>query len=111
DVRFWSQKTGPASGTDEHALPDAPDGKGSYWDDGPAVLSVDAHLDRVREALERLEAARGSEAGAYRIMVAGRVHTAARTLVESDGPFDLDELKRRLDGIAELCDAFAALKT
>jgi ubiquinone/menaquinone biosynthesis C-methylase UbiE len=110
DVRFWSQKASAPAGSDEHALPDAPDGRGSYWDDGPAVLSVDAHLQRVREALEQLEVARGSEAGAYRIMVCSRVHTAARTLVESSGPFDLDELKRRLGAIAELCHAFASLQ-
>jgi ubiquinone/menaquinone biosynthesis C-methylase UbiE len=110
DVRFWSQKTAAAQGSDEHALPDAPDGKGSFWEDGPSVLSVDPHLQRVRESLERLESARGSEAGAYRIMVCSRVHTAARTLVESGEPFDLEELKRRLDAIAELCDAFATLE-
>ncbi len=109
DVRYWCQKT--AEPAPANPLPEAPDGKGSFWDDGEAVLSVDPILDRISQALERLESARGAEGGAYRIMVCSRVHTAARTLVESEGEFDLDELKRRLEDVAALCDAFAQLKT
>jgi ubiquinone/menaquinone biosynthesis C-methylase UbiE len=109
DVRYWCQKTAEAD--PQNPLPEAPDGKGSFWDDGEAVLSVDPSLDRITEALERLEAARGDAGGAYRIMVSSRVHTAARTLVEGEGELDLDELTRRLDAIAELCDAFARLET
>jgi ubiquinone/menaquinone biosynthesis C-methylase UbiE len=109
DVRFWSQKTGPA-GADAHPLPDAPDGKGSFWTDGPAVTRIDPALAKVRGALEDLERVRGSEAGAYRIMVCGLVHTKVRSLLETDGPFDVPALETRLAEIAQLCDDFAALR-
>ena len=109
DVRFWSQKTS-APTSDAHPLPDAPDGKGSFWTDGPGVTRIDASLGRVRESLERLEAARGSEAGAYRIMVCGLVHSQTRTLHETEGPFDIEVLERRCEEVAELCDAFAGLR-
>jgi ubiquinone/menaquinone biosynthesis C-methylase UbiE len=109
DVRFWAQKTAAPSGTDEHQLPDAPDGKGSHWTDGPAVTAIDPHLAKVREALEQLEAARGSEAGAYRIMTCGLVHSATRTMLETEGPFDVPALSRRLERIARICADFAAV--
>jgi ubiquinone/menaquinone biosynthesis C-methylase UbiE len=109
DVRFWSQKTTQPSGGDDAKLPDAPDGKGSFWEDGPAVLASDPALDRVRTALEQLEQGRGSEAGAYRIMVCGLVHSQVRTLLETPGPFDVAALETRLGEIASLCEAFAAL--
>jgi ubiquinone/menaquinone biosynthesis C-methylase UbiE len=109
DVRLWSQKTVAPSGSDDARLPDAPDGKGSFWTDGPAVTRIDPSLTQVRESLEQLEKARGSEAHAYRIMVCGLVHSQVRTLLETEGPFDVDVLEARLGEIAELCDAFAAL--
>jgi hypothetical protein len=109
DVRFWSQKT-TQPGSDDHPLPDAPDGKGSFWTDGQAVTAIDEHLARVSAAVEKLESARGSEANAYRIMVCGLIHTQTRTLLETEGPFDMDVLIRRCDEVAELCEAFAGLR-
>ena len=109
DLRFWAQKTARPSGSDDARLPDAPDGKGSLWTDGPAVTQIDPSLDRVRGALEQLEQARGSEPGAYRIMVCGLVHSHVRTLLETPGPFDAAALEGRLSEIASLCEAFAAL--
>jgi SAM-dependent methyltransferase len=109
DLRFWSQKTARLSGSDEARLPDAPDGKGSYWTDGPAVSRIDPWLDAVRQSLERLEQARGSEAGAYRIMVCGLVHSQVRALLETEGAFDVGALEGRLKEIAGLCDAFVSL--
>lgn len=102
DVRFWSQKTS-APKSDDNPLPDAPDGKGSFWTDGPAVTQIDAPLARVRAAVEKLEPA-------YRIMVCGLIHTQTRTLLETEGPFDVDVLVRRCEEVAELCEAFAALR-
>jgi len=110
DVRFWCQKTSVPRGSDDARLPDAPDGKGSPWTDGAAVTRIDPALDRVRSALERLESTRGSEAGAYRIMVCGLVHSATRSLHETQDAFDVAALERRLDEISRLCDEFAALK-
>ena len=111
DVRFWSQKTAQPAGTDDAPLPEAPDGKGSFWDDGAAVTQIDADLDRVRAALEQLEKARGSEAHAYRIMVCGLVHAETRAILETEGPFDVERLQRRLADIARLCEEFARLRT
>ena len=109
DVRFWCQKTGRPSGADDARLPDAPDGKGSFWEDGPEVRRTDPELERIRAALQRLEAARGDSLGAYRIMVCGRVHTETRARLEAEGPFDVDLLRSRLGDIAQLCEEFAAL--
>jgi ubiquinone/menaquinone biosynthesis C-methylase UbiE len=110
DVRFFSQKTESASASNDHALPDPPDGKGSPYEDGPEVTRFAEPLAKVREALERLEAARGSEAGAYRIMTAGLVHSYVRTLHETEGAFDTDALDTRLGEIAGLIDEFASFR-
>lgn len=107
DLRYFAQKTSAPRGTDEHALPDAPDGKGSHWTDGPGVTQVDSHLDRVRTALERLETARGSEANAYRIMVCSLVHDSVRSLIETEHPFEMTALTDRMNEIASICDALA----
>lgn len=109
DVRFWSEKTDRPSGSDEAKLPDAPDSKGSFWTDGPAVTQIDPDLQRTRAALERLETARGDAARAFRVMVCGRVHTETRARLEADGPFDVERLRARLQEIAELCEEFATL--
>jgi SAM-dependent methyltransferase len=109
DVRFWCQKTGRPAGTDDARLPDAPDGKGSFWEDGPTVKQIDPELARVTAALERLEAARSDSARAFRVMVCGRVHAETRARLEAEGPFDVDLLRARLNEIAQLCEEFAAL--
>jgi len=109
DVRFWCEKTGRPNGPDTARLPDAPDGKGSFWEDGPAVMGIDPELARIRAALERLETTRGDGARAYRIMVCGRVHTETRARLEAEGPFDVELYHGRLRGIAQLCEEFAAL--
>lgn len=108
DVRFWAQKTAQPSGSDSARLPEAPDGKGSFWDDGPAVTAIDPDLARVREALERLEERRNDGAHAYRIMVCGLVHTETRARLEAEGPFDVEALRVRLEEIARLCEEFPA---
>ena len=109
DVRFWSQKTERPAGSHAARLPDAPGGKGSFWEDGPAVMAIDPDLARIRGALERLETARGNGARAYRIMVCGRVHAETRARLEAEGPFDVDLYRGRLQEIARLCEEFAAL--
>jgi len=109
DVRFWCQKTDRPAGTDDARLPDAPDGNGSFWEDGPAVKRIDPELERLRTVLERLEAARSDSARAFRIMVCGRVHTETRARLEAEGPFDVELLQTKLNEIAQLCEEFAAL--
>jgi SAM-dependent methyltransferase len=109
DVRFWCQKTERPSGSDSARLPDAPDGKGSFWEDGPAVKQIEPELERLTAALERVEAARSDSARAFRIIVCGRVHAETRAGLEADGPFDLELLQRRMNEIAQLCEDFAAL--
>ena len=110
DVRFFSQKTSAPTGASEHDLPDPPDGKGSTYEDGPEVTRYAEPLARVREALDRLESARGTEAGAYRIMTAGLVHTRFRTMLETEGEFDTDALDSSSADIAGLLDEFAAFR-
>lgn len=110
DVRFFSQKTSALTGASEHALPDPPDGKGSPYEDGPEVTRYAEPLARVREALERLESARGTEAGAYKVMTAGLVHSRFRTMLEEQAPFDTDALDSQLADIAGLLDEFAAFR-
>jgi SAM-dependent methyltransferase len=107
DVRFWCQKTERPDGTDAAKLPGS--GSGSFWEDGPTVKRIDPALERVRMALEQLEAARGDATRAYRVMVCGRVHSETRARLEADGPFDLELLLGRLGEIALLCEQFAAL--
>ena len=109
DVRFWCEKTERPSGSDAARLPDAPDGKGSFWQDGPAVTAIDPDLARIRAAVEKLETVRGDGARAYRIMVCGRVHAETRSRLEAEGPFDVDLYRGRLRDIAQLCEEFAAL--
>ena len=109
DVRFWCEKTQRPSGADDARLPDAPDGKGSFWEDGPAVTAIDPDLARIRTALEQLETVRGDGARAFRVMVCGRVHTETRARLEAEGPFDMELHRSRLQEIAQLCEAFAAL--
>ncbi len=110
DVRFWCQKTERPLGSDSASLPDAPDGKGSFWEDGPAVKQVEPELERLTAALDRLEAARSDTARAFRIMVCGRVHAETRARLEAEGPFDVELLQSRMNDIAQLCEEFAALR-
>ncbi len=109
DVRFWSQKISAPSGSDEHALPDPPDGKGSPYDDGPEVTRFAEPLAEVGAALEQLEAARGAEPPAYRIMVAGLVHSFVRTQLESEGPFDTDALAAHLADVRGILEQYSEL--
>lgn len=109
DVRFWCQKTIRPGGPETARLPDAPDGKGSFWEDGAAVAGIAPEFARIRAALEQLETVRGDRARAYRIMVCGRVHAETRGRLEAEGPFDLELYRDRLQGIARLCEEFAAL--
>ena len=109
DVRFWCQKTERPGASDAARLPDAPDGKGSFWRDGAAVTGIDPDLARIRAALEKLETVRGDGARAYRIMVCGRVHTETRARLEAEGAFDVELYRGRLQEIAGLCEEFAAL--
>jgi hypothetical protein len=109
DVRFWCQKTAPAGG-DSAILPDAPDGKGSRWEDGSAPRRVDEDLERIRAAVEGLESARSDSARVLRVMACGRVHAETRARLEADGPFDLELLRSRLQEIAVLCEEFASLR-
>jgi hypothetical protein len=74
-------------------------------------MQIDPDLERIRVALERLEAARGDSARAYRIMVCGRVHSETRARLEAAGSFDLELLRSHLQDIAQLCEEFAALST
>lgn len=109
DVRFWSQKTSAPSGSDEHVLPDPPDAKGSPYDDGPEVTRFAEPLAAVEQALERLEAARGFDPPAYRIMVCGLVHAFVRTQLEQAEPFDTDALAAYLGDVREILEGYAEL--
>ena len=87
-----------AGQTRPRLLPDAPDGKGSFWQDGPAVTAIDPDLARIRGALEKLETVRGDGARAYRIMVCGRVHAETRSRLEAGGAVRRRSLPRAPTG-------------
>jgi ubiquinone/menaquinone biosynthesis C-methylase UbiE len=106
DLRFFCRRTG-SMGSHEHRLPDPPGGKGSPYEDGPAVTQFAPDLARVRAGIEAVEAARGDESGVYRVMACGAVHTKVRSLLETPAKFDAAALHEHLTGFADLLQEFA----
>jgi ubiquinone/menaquinone biosynthesis C-methylase UbiE len=100
DLRFFSTRTS-GSGAGANRLSDPPDGGGSPFTDGGAVTAFAEPLARVRSELERVERRIGSEGGLYRVATCGAVHSAVRSRLETDAPFDADALRERLDDLAD----------
>jgi ubiquinone/menaquinone biosynthesis C-methylase UbiE len=101
DIRHFCQKAAPAA---DHGakLPDPPDGKGSPYEDGPAVTQFAAPLARISEAIAALEASRGHAVAAYELLVCRSVHSKVRELLESDRPFDESALHHHLTALQGL---------
>jgi hypothetical protein len=106
DVRFFSTKTEEPR-VAGHPLPDPPGGKGSPYEDGPAVTAFAEPLARVAAALELVEERLGSEGGLYRVAACGSVHSKVRSLLETDAAFDTAALGEHLADLAAILAEFA----
>ncbi len=107
DVRHFCRLSGQPRG-DRFALPDPPDGKGSPYVDGPEVTQFEAPLAKITDGLRRLEAHRGHDISAYKILICRSVHSRVRGLLEAEGPFDTMALHAHLGGLRALLDQFAS---
>src|SRR5207253_5504281 len=101
DIRLLCRREIPVSG-DRFRLPDPPDGKGSPYDDGPAVMQFAAPLARIAGALDALEQSGRHEMKTYKILVSRSVHSKVRSLLEADHRFDEASLHQHLSGLSTL---------
>jgi SAM-dependent methyltransferase len=106
DLRFFSTKTGAAHANGS-PLPDPRDGKGSPYAEGEAVTAFGAPLARIGAQLEEVERRAGSESGLYRVAVCSSVHAKVRSLLETDAPFDTDQLHEHLVELESTLGEFA----
>jgi ubiquinone/menaquinone biosynthesis C-methylase UbiE len=103
DLRFFCQKTLDSSGNN-FVLPDSPDAKGSFYTDSSIVTQFAAPLERLSKSIERLESKRGHEISTFKIMVCRSIHSKVRSLLETEGLFDIDELHQHLKSLNTLVE-------
>jgi ubiquinone/menaquinone biosynthesis C-methylase UbiE len=107
DLRYFCQKARNPSG-DKFRLPDSPSGVGSRFVDPPEVTQFAPLLKKITGNLEKLERKKGHEISCFRILVCRSVHTRVRSLLETPGPFDTENLKLHLENLNSLVEAAAS---
>jgi len=100
DLRYFCQKTRSSIGN-KFLLPD---GKGSLYTDSDLVTQFAAPLEQLSKNLARLEKKRGHEISTYKIMVCRSVHSKVRSLLETEGPFDMNALYNHLHNLNSLVE-------
>jgi ubiquinone/menaquinone biosynthesis C-methylase UbiE len=101
DLRYFCQKLQNPGG-DKFRLPDSPQCEGSCFVDSPEVTQFAVPLGQLSENLKKLEKKKGHEISTLKILVCKSVHTKVRTLLETEGPFDTDELMQHLENLNSL---------
>jgi ubiquinone/menaquinone biosynthesis C-methylase UbiE len=107
DLRYFCKKDKGMVG-DTHYLPDSPQCEGSCFSDAPEVTQFFVPLDHLTENLKRLEKRKGHEISSFKILVCRSVHTKVRNLLETEGPFDTENLRSHLDNLNELVESMAS---
>ena len=103
DLRYFCKKSRNTIGTN-FLLPESPYGKGSLYTDSDLVTQFAAPLDQLSKNLARLESKRGHEISTYKIMVCRSVHSKVRSLLETEGPFDVNALHNHLNNLNSLVE-------
>lgn len=107
DLRYFCQKSRNPAG-DKYKLPDSPLCEGSCFQDSPEVTQFLAPLEELSENLRKLEKKKGHEISAFKILVCRSVHTKVRSLHETEGPFDTENLKQHLKNLNALVEDAAS---
>lgn len=104
DLRYFCKKIQNAGG-DSYVLPDSPNNEGSVFYDSHEVTQFLEPLNTLSKNLERLEKKKGHEISTFKILICRSVHTRVRSLLETEGPFDTENLMQHLQNLNELVDA------
>ncbi len=102
DLRYFCQKGRNPTGNN-FVLPDN-EGKGSFYTDSDLVLKFSDPLEQLSKNINCLEIKRGHEMTTYKIMVCRSVHSKVRSLLETEGSFDVNALRTHLNNLNSLVE-------
>ena len=107
DLRYFCKKDKSMVGGTHH-LPDSPQCEGSCFQDATEVTQFCVPLNQLTENLKRLEKRKGHEISTFKILACRSVHTKVRGLLETEGPFDTENLRLHLDNLNELVESMVS---
>ena len=103
DLRYFCKKCRNSTGN-KFSLPESPEGKGSLYTYSDSVTQLATCLEQLSKNLVRLESKRGHEISTYKVMVCRSVHSKVRSLLETEGPFDMNALHNHLNNLNSLIE-------
>lgn len=107
DLRYFCRKDRNTRGK-RYRLPDSSPVDGSSFHDSSEVTQFLVPLGQLSENLKRLEMKQGHEISTIKILVCRSVHTKVRSLLETEGSFDTENLTQHLKNLNAVVEDMAS---